>query len=242
MEEKNQEKISVVLNTNNTLANALRRTVLEVPVLAIEDVEIHKNDSILYDEVLALRLGLLPLITPDEMNLKEECSCKGKGCSKCSAELKLNSKGPKIVLAEELSGKVKCAYPKMPIVEIKEEQEIVLLAKAIIGQGINHTKFTPGLVYYTHETEIEKIKKQDIKDENIVEVDEEDFNEILENKTQKVYDFVGDVVKFQEDYIYVKPNKEKIKVFIESWGQIPPKKIFLSSIKILKKNLKELAK
>ncbi len=242
MEEKNQDKISVVLKTNHSIANALRRTVLEIPILAIEDVEIHKNDSILYDEVLALRLGLLPLITPEEMNLKEECSCKGKGCSKCSAELKLNSKGPKIVLAEEFSGKVKCAYPEMPIVEIGEEQEIILLAKAIVGKGIEHTKFTPGLFYYTHEAEIEKIKKQDIKDESVVDVDEKDFKEIQENKTSKVYDFVGDVVKFQEDYIYVKPDKEKMKIFIESWGQIPSKKIFSSAVKILQNNLKELSK
>ncbi|MDI6810981.1 MAG: DNA-directed RNA polymerase subunit D, partial [archaeon] len=54
-------------------ANALRRAMIaEVPKLAIDEVEIHENTSLLYDEQLALRLALIPLKTdlsvfsPDE--------------------------------------------------------------------------------------------------------------------------------------------------------------------------------
>ena len=44
------------------LANALRRIMIsEVPTLAIEDVDLYQNTSVIPDEVLAHRLGLIPI-------------------------------------------------------------------------------------------------------------------------------------------------------------------------------------
>jgi DNA-directed RNA polymerase I and III subunit RPAC1 len=47
---------------DTSVANAFRRILLaEIPTLAIEDVFIYQNTSIIQDEVLAHRLGLIPL-------------------------------------------------------------------------------------------------------------------------------------------------------------------------------------
>jgi len=44
------------------LANALRRILLaEVPTIAIETVYIYENTSIIQDEILSHRLGLIPI-------------------------------------------------------------------------------------------------------------------------------------------------------------------------------------
>jgi DNA-directed RNA polymerases I and III subunit RPAC1 len=44
------------------LANALRRIMIsEVPTMAIEDVDLYQNTSVIPDEVLAHRLGLIPI-------------------------------------------------------------------------------------------------------------------------------------------------------------------------------------
>ena len=49
-------------HTDPALANALRRIMLaEVPTMAIESVTIHENTSVIPDEVLASRLGLIPI-------------------------------------------------------------------------------------------------------------------------------------------------------------------------------------
>ncbi|CAO2657050.1 Nn.00g058530.m01.CDS01 [Neocucurbitaria sp. VM-36] len=51
-----------LISLDTSVANAFRRILLaEIPTLAIEDVFIYQNTSIIQDEVLAHRLGLIPL-------------------------------------------------------------------------------------------------------------------------------------------------------------------------------------
>ena len=68
--ENKNERVILRINSNEPLANAIRRSISEVPTLAIDEVEIYKNDSALFDEVLAHRLGLLPLKTEKSMTGK----------------------------------------------------------------------------------------------------------------------------------------------------------------------------
>ena len=62
---KDKNKMTFLIkNSSPGYSNALRRIMLtEVPVLAVETVEFRKNSSALYDEMLAHRLGLMPLTT-----------------------------------------------------------------------------------------------------------------------------------------------------------------------------------
>ena len=70
--------------------NAIRRTLLaDIPKLAIEDVEFHlgpirdeatgkdyDSSTSMFDEAVALRLGLLPIPTDlSQFRRKSECSC-----------------------------------------------------------------------------------------------------------------------------------------------------------------------
>lgn len=57
-----EEVLFDLRGTDAPIANALRRILLsEVPTIAIENVFVHKNTSIMHDEQLAHRLGLVPL-------------------------------------------------------------------------------------------------------------------------------------------------------------------------------------
>ncbi|CAD6896721.1 unnamed protein product [Tilletia controversa] len=61
-----------LIGVDASIANALRRTLIaEVPTVAIEHVYVFNNTSIVQDEVLAHRLGLVPLdIPPHVLNFK----------------------------------------------------------------------------------------------------------------------------------------------------------------------------
>jgi len=156
--EKSREKLVFVEELEEELANAIRRSALEIPILAIEDVEFTKNDSALYDQIIAHRLGLVPLKTPKTFDLKAECSCNGKGCNKCSVALKLTAKGSGTVYSGDLKGKAELVYDNMPIVTLEDEQELELAATAVLGTGIDHAKFSPGLVYYRNPGDLEEDK------------------------------------------------------------------------------------
>src|SRR5919108_808194 len=89
---REQDTLRFVLSgVSPAFANALRRIILaEVPVMAIDDVMILENGSVMYDEILAHRLGLIPITTDQSYNLPEECSCKSElGCEKCRAGFSL---------------------------------------------------------------------------------------------------------------------------------------------------------
>lgn len=58
-----EELVVDIIGIDAPLANALRRIMMaEVPTMAIEMVTIFQNTSIIADEVLAHRLGLIPIL------------------------------------------------------------------------------------------------------------------------------------------------------------------------------------
>ena len=83
-----------VSGTDISAMNALRRVAIaEVPTMAIDMVEIKKNTSVICDEMLAHRLGLVPLTANSrEFRYARECDCGGRGCLRCAAEFTLHAK------------------------------------------------------------------------------------------------------------------------------------------------------
>jgi len=244
--QKSKEKLIFSAEINESLANAIRRSVNEIPILAIDEVEIYKNDSALYDEIIANRLGLVPLKMEKNMNLKEECTCKGKDCAKCTVQLKLKAKGPCIVYSEDLKGKADVVYEKMPIVILNEDQEMEILAFARLGKGKNHAKFSPGLVYYRNLADIE-IKncnacKKCVEACPIGLISCEKKAEVKDVWKCDMCEACVEVCKKEgNDCIKISPNKEVI-FFIESWGQMNAPEIFNEAIDALRDNLKQVEK
>jgi len=135
------------------LAGELRRIMLsEIPTMAIEWVDFHKNDSIIWDEIIASRLGLIPLVFNSKLyGMKDECKCDGKGCSRCQVMLALKKKGPCMVYSEDLKSsdkEVKPIYGKIPIVELMDNQELEFEATAELGLGKVHAKWQGAVVGY----------------------------------------------------------------------------------------------
>ena len=152
-QDKKNRLVFSVKGVDTAYANTLRRIMgFEVPVMAIEDVEFRKNTSILYDEMIAHRLGLVPLTTDlKSYNMMSECKCKGAGCASCTVKLVLKAQGPCTVYTSDIKSKdpeIKPAHGKMPIVKLLEGQELEFEATAVLGQGKDHSKWATGLIYY----------------------------------------------------------------------------------------------
>ncbi|RLG72705.1 MAG: DNA-directed RNA polymerase subunit D, partial [Thermoprotei archaeon] len=76
--EKDSKTIKLLIE-DSTLAfvNAIRRLAIsDVPTLAIDEVAFLDNTSVLYDEIIAHRLGLIPLTT-DLEHYKSPEECEG---------------------------------------------------------------------------------------------------------------------------------------------------------------------
>jgi len=151
--ERSDERI--VLKFNNVprqYVNSLRRlAVSEVPTLAIDDVVILENSSVMHDEALAHRLGLIPLKTdPSRFVMPHECDCKSTlGCSKCRVLLVVDADtGDKsrVVTSGELVSEdelVKPVSKDIPIVVLAPSQKLKFEAYARLGIGKDHAKWQP---------------------------------------------------------------------------------------------------
>ncbi|MFH1229763.1 MAG: DNA-directed RNA polymerase subunit D, partial [Candidatus Aenigmatarchaeota archaeon] len=115
---KNESEIKFLLEDSNPqFANALRRIMTaEIPVMAIGTVDFTDNDSVLYNEVISHRLGLIPLVfDKDKFQLKEEG--EEKTDSLTEVVLVINKKGPGMVYSKDLKSSdpdVKPVYDNIP--------------------------------------------------------------------------------------------------------------------------------
>lgn len=249
--DKEKGKLSFILKDSSAFfANTLRRTMLEeVPTLAIEDVEFRENSSALYDEIIAHRLGLIPIKTDlKSYSLPEECGCKGKGCAKCQLKMTLKAKGAGLVYASDIKSKdPKCkpVFPKMPIVKLLKGQSIQIEAVARLGKGKEHIKWSPGFIYYKAYPMIE-IKKdcEEAVASCPVSVFEFKKGKLLINKDNllKCHLCGACVDACPGGAVKVNGSKTDLIVYLESWGQLEPKEIVKSAMDIFRKKCDEFVK
>lgn len=226
---KNKDnKLAFAEEISNPLINSIRRHVHEIPTLAVDEIEIAKNDSALHDETLAHRIGLVPLKnkkTAKEMNLKTEKEGN--------------------VYSEELQGDAEVAFKKIPLTLLQKGQQVDLKAYLRQGKGSEHSKFVPGLMHYREEKEmtLPKKYKEDIQNAHPnAEIKESGQNIVVkDNGAEDIADFVEGLAERQDDKVESK-NTGRVIVNIESFGQMKPSEIFQKAIEQLKADLETVSK
>lgn len=162
----------LIEGVNPYFVNALRRTLLsEVPKLAIDKVTFYDNTSALFDEILAHRIGLIPIPTdPSTLNRVGEVDADGKPAY--VVRYTLTKEGPATVYSGDFECEDKRFAPvdaKIPIVELLAGQRLILEAEAVLGQGTQHAKWqvcsAVGYKYYpTATVDNRKIKPEQAKE------------------------------------------------------------------------------
>ena len=147
----------ILRNSSPAMANALRRTMLQdIPKMAIDKVEFHlgpimqddkeyESVTSLFDEIIAHRLGLIPVPTNDQFTFQKDCSCGGVGCPGCTIMYSLNKVGPGTVLSGDLmplgDSTLKVKDEAIPIVELTDTQAVLIYATAVMGTAKQHVKW-----------------------------------------------------------------------------------------------------
>ncbi|MBX5328254.1 MAG: DNA-directed RNA polymerase subunit D [Candidatus Bathyarchaeota archaeon] len=237
--------------------NALRRIVIaEVPSMAVDEVVILENSSILQDETIAHRIGLIPLKTDlDSYNLPEECPCKSEfGCNLCRVTFTLDAEakeGTRTVYSGELVSENPNVTPvsgNIPIIKLAKGQKLRLEAYARLGKGKNHAKWQPvSMCAYKYYPKIEISSKNCDACGKCVEICPRKVLAKTDDKI-KIHDLMA--CTLCQDCVEACPqNPKAIKVgweennfifSLESTGALPPEKIVTEAVKTLDKQLNEL--
>jgi len=219
-------------------ANAWRRAMIsEVPVMAVEEMEIMKNSSSMFDETLANRIGLLPLKTDAKSyNLPERCTCKGEGCAKCEVKLYLKAGKNGMVYAESITSKdpkIVPVYPKTPIVFLNPDHQVELELTARLGKGKRHSKYSAGLVYFKIMPKITIGKVDDV--DGVIKacpkgIFKKDGNKLKVDESKLIDCDLCLACSEIDKNITVESQDNKYIFYIESWGQLSPKEIAISAL------------
>ncbi len=230
-------------------ANSIRRTILQgIPVMAINEAEVSKNDSVISDEILAHRLGQMPLNTPDGYLLPSECDCREGRCSNCSVTFSLSAEGPGVVRAEDLESSdpdVFSVQEEAPIIRLGEGQELEFEAIARLGFGEEHANWQPAIASYKYMPVINIDQEARDNWEPCVEACPED---ILKEEDGELV--VTDVEKCTmceacaeqcPEGIEIEGDSSKYIFRIESTGSIPPEEAIMKSLNILEEKFEDFS-
>ena len=150
---ENDEKVSVkIKGVPLQYANALRRICLNgVPIYAVETIDVLENSSVLADEGVAHRVGLIPL--------KTDLSASKEGNENDKIMLTLDSgvsDETRTILSGELKSQDESVIPTssdIPIVTLAPGQSIKFEAYARLGKGTEHARWNSANVATLTDTE-----------------------------------------------------------------------------------------
>lgn len=219
----------LVKGVTPVLLNSIRRSAIaNVNTLAIEDIRMYDNNSIIMDEVLANRLGLLVIRGGAKIDADDE------------AKFGLEKEGPCTVYSHDikpLTGKGEVVHENVPLVKLAKGQRVKMELIAKAGTGHTHAKHQPANIGYQHVFDI-KIGKADVHPEKVSQVS----NGLYETKAGKLV--VADIYKcdgsnalsemFPENDITVTPKPEDFIVSIESFGQFSAEEVLENAIAAMK--------
>ena len=167
----------LVRGVTPAFANGVRRAMIaDVPTMAIDEVRFIENSSVMFDEQLALRLGLVPLTTPPVGEFDDEDV----------VTLSIDVTGPGTAYSGDLvssDGLVEPADQNVPIINLKDGQRLEAEADARLGRGKDHAKHQGGVsVGYRHLQRVEvgdELAEFDDRETQIVRGVIEDDGELL---------------------------------------------------------------
>ncbi|KAM0687887.1 RNA polymerase II subunit 3 [Conglomerata obtusa] len=145
--EKNYVSFTIT-DTSPAFANSLRRILLgEVPTVTLDIIQIISNSSVLPDDLLVHRLGLIPMYKYKDLSYSKDCNCDSF-CSNCAIECTLNvvnehASDVLVVKSSEIKCNNQAVFGDAVIAKLAPHQEINIIAHARKGVGMVNAKWCP---------------------------------------------------------------------------------------------------
>jgi DNA-directed RNA polymerase subunit D len=155
VERDEREARFVVRGITPAFANGIRRAMIaDVPTFSIDTVRVVENSSVMFDEQISLRLGLVPLTTPvGEFEIGDEVT------------LSIDVQGPSTAYSGDMISSDSLVQPAdddIPIITLKDDQRLEAEADAVLDRGREHAKHQGGVaVGYRHLQRIEVVGDKD---------------------------------------------------------------------------------
>ena len=264
---KNSEEIIFdIIGIEPTLINTLRRILIsEIPTMAIENVIVHQNTSIIPDEVLAHRLGLIPIFADankfeykkEDEEFNENNSIHFKLKIKCYMEnnkiinssiyskdleyIPIGKQGEKFKDKEML----RPVHDNILIDKLRPGQEIDLDCYCTKGIGKTHAKWSPVCTaYYRLLSDIKFYKE--IKGDDAIELKQLCPMKVFDIKNNKIY--VSDIRKCTtcreciriekfKDLVDLGKSSDHYEFHIESVGIYDPEILFYRALDVLNEKI-----
>ena len=253
--QSENEMVFVVRDAEVPFINAIRRcAMVNVPKIAIEDVNIIRNDSAMFNEVLAHRLGLTPLVSdldaleglliPEDENwaYDEEHETWADNLKK-GIVFELKEQGPKVVYSKDLissDSKIKPVYDTIPLVKLKEDEIIDIEAVAKVGYGKEHAKWMPTTVCaYKQYPEITFSEDEEVDYDCALACPRGVLKSDRRSKKIKILDIENCTMcrscvrASTNGYINVGHKDNDFIFRIETDGAMPPKEVLLKACDVL---------
>jgi DNA-directed RNA polymerase subunit D len=238
---------------DTAFANTLRRAmVAEVPTMTIDDIFYFDNSSIVPDEIVAHRIGLIPIKTDlDTYILPQDCDCAAElGCPKCRAVLTLDIEAKDdtvTVYSGDLIPEDPETVPSNPIIPIAKlapKQALRFEAYAQLGKGKEHTKWSPVSVCVYQNTSVVNIKEKS-KVQECIKYCGKEAAMLIGSKLKII-----DVQKFEacplcvelvsHETIIENLIEDEFLFKVESTGALPPQRIVSEAAKVMKIKIAEM--
>ena len=151
IEREDRKARFLVRGLTPALANGIRRAMIaDVPTFSIDSVRFTENSSVMFDEMIALRLGLVPLTTPlDDFEIGD------------TVTVALDVEGPATAYSGDIETSDELVVPadeNVPIIELKEGHRLEFEADAVLDRGKEHAKHQGGVsVGFRHLQRVEVV-------------------------------------------------------------------------------------
>ncbi|CCQ34392.1 DNA-directed RNA polymerase subunit D protein [Halorhabdus tiamatea SARL4B] len=233
IERGEREARFLVRGVTPAFANGVRRAmVADVPTFSIDTVRVIENSSVMFDEQIGLRLGLVPLTTPvGEFEIGEEVT------------LALDVEGPDTAYSGDLVGNdemVGPAEPDVPIIELKDDQRLELEADAVLDTGREHAKHQGGVaVSYRH---LQRVEPQGEREE-FADDDAEIVRGVIEDDGELVptEDFDHDLTKrYPDTQVEIEDVTDAFVFHVETDGSFDVDTLVKEGVGTLRRRAEEL--